>query len=215
MAYEKQTWTTGEVITQEKLNHMEDGIENAYEIPAVTETDNGKVLGVEDGAWSVIDGGGLENLIDGSAEGSVRGTNASSTIGINSFAFGVYSRANGDGSHAEGSYTTASGFHSHAEGSDTTAAGQHSHAEGHSTRADGSASHAEGNGTLASGENQHVEGKFNIEDTQNIYAHIIGNGTGAARSNAFAIKWDGTLVFADGTEITPAQFAQLKALLNQ
>lgn len=29
MAYEKQTWITGEIITQEKLNHMEDGIENA------------------------------------------------------------------------------------------------------------------------------------------------------------------------------------------
>ena len=27
--YEKQTWVTGEVITKEKLNHMEDGIENA------------------------------------------------------------------------------------------------------------------------------------------------------------------------------------------
>lgn len=26
MAYEKQTWVTGEVITEEKLNHMEDGI---------------------------------------------------------------------------------------------------------------------------------------------------------------------------------------------
>ena len=26
MAYEKQTWKTGDVITQEKLNHMEDGI---------------------------------------------------------------------------------------------------------------------------------------------------------------------------------------------
>lgn len=26
MAYVKQTWQTGEVITQEKLNHMEDGI---------------------------------------------------------------------------------------------------------------------------------------------------------------------------------------------
>ena len=26
MAYEKQTWTTGEVITADKLNHMEDGI---------------------------------------------------------------------------------------------------------------------------------------------------------------------------------------------
>lgn len=29
MAYEKQTWHTGDVITQEKLNHMEDGIANA------------------------------------------------------------------------------------------------------------------------------------------------------------------------------------------
>jgi len=29
MAYEKQTWTTGEVITEEKLNHIEDGIANA------------------------------------------------------------------------------------------------------------------------------------------------------------------------------------------
>lgn len=27
--YEKQTWVTGEVITKEKLNHMEDGIANA------------------------------------------------------------------------------------------------------------------------------------------------------------------------------------------
>ncbi len=26
MAYEKQTWQTGETITQEKLNHMEEGI---------------------------------------------------------------------------------------------------------------------------------------------------------------------------------------------
>ena len=29
MAYEKQTWVNGETITQEKLNHMEDGIANA------------------------------------------------------------------------------------------------------------------------------------------------------------------------------------------
>lgn len=29
MAYEKQTWVTGEVITKEKLNHMEDGIANS------------------------------------------------------------------------------------------------------------------------------------------------------------------------------------------
>lgn len=29
MAYEKQTWNTGDIITKEKLNHMEDGIKNA------------------------------------------------------------------------------------------------------------------------------------------------------------------------------------------
>lgn len=28
MAYEKQTWVTGETITAQKLNHMEDGIAN-------------------------------------------------------------------------------------------------------------------------------------------------------------------------------------------
>ena len=31
MGYEKQTWATGDVITAEKLNHMEDGIEGAGE----------------------------------------------------------------------------------------------------------------------------------------------------------------------------------------
>lgn len=56
MAYDKYTWQTGEVITQEKLNHMEDGIENAYELPAVTETDNGKVLGVENGQFGLVNG---------------------------------------------------------------------------------------------------------------------------------------------------------------
>ena len=31
MAYEKQTWACGEVVTADKLNHMEDGIANASE----------------------------------------------------------------------------------------------------------------------------------------------------------------------------------------
>lgn len=29
MSYEKQTWTTGDIITAEKLNHIENGIENS------------------------------------------------------------------------------------------------------------------------------------------------------------------------------------------
>lgn len=36
MAYEKHTWTTGETITAEKLNHIEEGIEGLYE----SESDN-------------------------------------------------------------------------------------------------------------------------------------------------------------------------------
>lgn len=58
MAYDKYTWQTGEVITQEKLNHMEQGIENAYELPAVTSEDDGKFLGVENGQFGLISGGG-------------------------------------------------------------------------------------------------------------------------------------------------------------
>ena len=37
MAYEKQTWKTGDVITEEKLNHMEDGIATGGGIYSVNE----------------------------------------------------------------------------------------------------------------------------------------------------------------------------------
>lgn len=33
MAYEKQTWVDGELITKEKLNHIEEGISNIELIP--------------------------------------------------------------------------------------------------------------------------------------------------------------------------------------
>lgn len=43
MAYDKYTWQTGETITAEKLNHIEDGIENAgsgkYEIKVLSKGD--------------------------------------------------------------------------------------------------------------------------------------------------------------------------------
>ena len=106
----------------------------------------------------------------------------------------------GDYSHAEGSSTTASGYASHAEGYVTTASGQYgSHAEGSSTTASGEVSHAEGSGTKAASANQHVQGKFNIEDSSNTYADIIGNGTGNAntkRSNAATVDWSGNAWYA-------------------
>ena len=109
-----------------------------------------------------------------------------------SFAEGKDTKASGYASHAEGELTTASVHASHAEGTCTIASGWNSHAEGSGTTASGDGSHAEGNNTKASSENQHVQGKWNIEDTANKYAHIVGNGTSeTSKSNAHTLDWDG------------------------
>ena len=122
-----------------------------------------------------------------------------------SHAEGRYTNAVGDCSHAEGSENTAEGFAAHAEGSTTSspgeashsegrlteASGDYSHAEGYWTEASGEISHAEGEWTKASSECQHVQGKYNIEDTENKYAHIVGNGNSITRSNAHTLDWNG------------------------
>lgn len=142
--------------------------------------------------------------------------------GMNAHATGDYSHAEGYGpslggyevlasgeaSHAEGSYTKASGDYSHAQNSGTSASGNFSHAEGYLSYAGGIGAHAEGYWCSASGDYSHVQnyrtkassdyqtamGKFNVEDTSDIYALIVGNGTADnARSNALAVKWDGTV----------------------
>ena len=128
--------------------------------------------------------------------------------GGNSHAEGAMTTASGGNSHAEGSGSSATAMQSHAEGSGTTASGQSSHAEGSGTVASGNPSHAEGDGTIASGlcshteggytkassDYQHVEGKYNVEDSNNKFAHIIGNGTSDnARSNAYAVDWNGKI----------------------
>ena len=132
----------------------------------------------------------------------------STASGNSSHAEGIFTIASGDYSHAEGSESTASGVGSHAEGSSTNASGEYSHAEGTSTKASGVGSHAEGSDTKASGKNahaegfmtiasgeySHAEGKYNIEDTTNKYAHIIGNGKSPSeRHNCFMVGWDGAI----------------------
>ena len=110
---------------------------------------------------------------------------------------GYNTTASGGYSHAEGDSTTASNDASHAEGSDTTASGDYSHAEGRLTTALGLGSHAEGLRTVANTEFQHVQGAYNILDTEGSatkkgkYAHIVGNGTSAERSNAYTLDWNG------------------------
>ena len=127
----------------------------------------------------------------------------SSTIasGYVSHAEGGNTTASGNRSHAEGNNTTAGGESSHAEGSSTIASGYASHAEGYDTTASGDYSHAEGICTIASGTRQHVQGKYNIEDTTNKYAHIVGNGTSTTRSNAHTVDWNGMGWFKKGIKI--------------
>ena len=116
--------------------------------------------------------------------------------GSNSFATGQNTKANALCSHAEGGGTTANASASHAEGSSTVASGMNSHAEGGISIASGFNSHAEGNNTIASGNAQHVQGRYNIDDTQNKYAHIVGGGTYQERKNIHTLDWQGNAEFA-------------------
>lgn len=77
------------------------------------------------------------------------------------------------------------GFANGVSGSYSLAVGQYNNISNFSST-------AFGNGLIARGKMQHVQGKYNIEDTTNTYAHIVGNGTfDTARSNAHTLDWDG------------------------
>lgn len=70
MAYVKTTWQTGDVITAEKLNNMEGGIENATPL-IVTETVEGTVHTLSETAKTIYDtlfSGRLVLLVTGSQE---------------------------------------------------------------------------------------------------------------------------------------------------
>ena len=142
------------------------------------------------------------------AEG--RNTKASSDY---SHAEGMNTTASGGYSHAEGNNTIASTSFSHAEGIGTTASGNSSHAEGNSTIASGDYSHAEGQATKASGDNQHVQGKFNIEDTNNKYAHIVGNGTTRSSSNAHTLDWQGNTWYQGQAKVGGTSYDDANAKL--
>lgn len=133
----------------------------------------------------------------------------SEASGSRSHAEGESTIASGAAGHAEGGLAKAIGSYSHAEGLGSEASGNYSHAEGYATKSSGIYSHAEGYYTKASGEKQHVQGKYNVEDTENKYAHIVGNGESEiARSNAHTLDWNGNAWYAGkvsgGTEENPA-----------
>lgn len=95
-------------------------------------------------------------------------------------------------SHAEGDGTKATSLYCHAEGSETIASDWASHAEGMHTVASGVASHAGGSFTVAAGLDQTAIGRCNVEDANDTYAVIVGNGTNDSnRSNALTVDWGG------------------------
>lgn len=120
-------------------------------------------------------------------------------LGQDSVTFSVGGIASGSNAFAEGASTQAYGAASHSEGNNTIARGQASHAEGYRTKvkADSRGGHAEGIFTIATAPGQHAQGSANVEDEDQIYAHIVGNGSDEEnRSNAYALDWQGNGWFA-------------------
>lgn len=127
----------------------------------------------------------------------------------NSIAIGTEVFAKGNSSCAQGSYVTANGDSSCAQGRGTIARGDYSHAEGLGTETNtvADAAHAEGFQTIASSDYQHVQGKYNIEDVEGKYAHIVGNGTNTSKSNAHTLDWNGNAWYKGNISIdgTPTE----------
>lgn len=116
---------------------------------------------------------------------------------LSAHAEGYMTTASGLYSHTEGYYTLTSTASAHAEGNATTASGVYAHAQNGYTLASGNYSHAQNNHTIAASTAQTALGAYNIEDNQNQYAVILGNGTGTnARSNALTVDWNGNVNIA-------------------
>lgn len=121
---------------------------------------------------------------------------------------GMDTKAQGIAAHAEGRDTEANKDYSHAEGYMSITEGYASHAEGSETLAYGYASHAEGRGTIAH-DYQHVQGMYNLEDEDETYMHIVGNGSAGKRSNCHTLDrsgnaWFAGKVYVGGTSVDDA-----------
>jgi len=107
------------------------------------------------------------------------------------YSFGINNTINAPYGFAEGISNEVDGICAHAEGMDCSASGVFSHAQNFHT--------------TASGEYQTAIGKYNVEDTANNFALIIGNGkSNSTRSDALEVTWDGDILMADDTDISAA-----------
>lgn len=155
---------------------------------------------------SISGGSGLQNLVDGSTTGSVRGIHTKEeggpsypAVGQDSFAIGYKTIAMGKGSVAEGCNSIATGHYSHAQGQEATSSGYASCSGGYKSASTGQYSFARGEGVISLRLNQCSIGAWNIKDqygndvsSKGKYIFIIGNGLStSSRSNAFTVDWSG------------------------
>ena len=170
----------------------------ASDVGAASSSHSHSASNITSGILSVERGG------TGNSSGYVRaGQLSGSSIGTMATAEGRNTTASGDYSHVEGNYSEATGSSSHAEGQNTVASGAMSHAEGENTEAIGKCSHAEGQSTIANGDYCHVQGKYNVEDTNGTYAHIIGGGSStSSRANIHTVDWNGNAWYKGNVSVS-------------
>lgn len=89
MSYTPTTWQTGDTITAEKLNKLEQGVSEAggSSLPAVTATDNGDVLTVVEGTWANAAPSGGLFVVDVTLDETTQALTASETFGAIKAAF--------------------------------------------------------------------------------------------------------------------------------
>ena len=72
-----------------------------------------------------------------------------------------------------------------------SASGEYSFTAGYNATASGLCSFAAGQNTTAVGDYSFVIGRNNVIDDSGRYLHIVGNGIGSERSNAYTLDWAG------------------------
>ena len=140
-------------------------------LPTVDSTDNGKILQVSSGAWSIVtpnfltshqDISGLAPKADPVFTGSIS-MGRTETTGINSIALGTSAKASGQNSFAAGAYVNATGNYSFAMGYTANAKALHAFAQGYNIQASGAGSHAYGRSTIANASHSFAMGSANQE----------------------------------------------------
>lgn len=206
MSYTPTDWKDGDVITAERMNKLERGVQNEQTGPPGPAGPRGLQgpagpQGEQGPAGPAGPKGDKGDKGDTGPAGPAGGTPDLSAYALKdnpvftgSISMGRKSGTQvGNFSTAEGKDTTASAYYAHAEGGATMASGFSSHAEGTGTTASGPYSHASGRQTIAEYYASMAIGQYNVEynpsSNANIgYYFVIGKGTNpAAKANALRI----------------------------